>query len=117
MAQGKHVGKNVLSFDVEQIPIGPCTEDGHLFRAQATYLITGGARGFGLELAKWMAAQGARHLVLMSRSGPPTTRRRPTSKRAGRRHRRGRRAGDVTKMEEVQRVVDQIRRSYLLWRE
>lgn len=70
MAQGKHVGKNVLSFDQDTIPIGPCSEEGFLLRPDASYLITGGAGGFGLEIAKWMAGQGARHLILMSRSGP-----------------------------------------------
>ena len=70
MAQGKHVGKNVLSFDVDEIPIGLSTEDQHRLRAEATYLITGGAGGFCLEVAKWMAQHGARHLVLMTRSGP-----------------------------------------------
>ena len=35
----------------------------------ATYLITGGTRGFGLEIAKWLVVQGARHLVLLSRGG------------------------------------------------
>lgn len=70
MAQGKHVGKNVLSFEQPSIPVGPCTEPGHQFPADATYLITGGAGGFGLEVAKWMASQGARHLALLSRSGP-----------------------------------------------
>ena len=70
MAQGKHIGKNVLSFDVPSIPIAPCTQQGHLLRPDATYLITGCAGGFGLEVAKWMTRQGARHLVLMSRSGP-----------------------------------------------
>ncbi len=36
----------------------------------ATYLITGGLGGLGLEVAKWLAAQGAGHLVLMGRSQP-----------------------------------------------
>jgi thioester reductase-like protein len=70
MAQGKHTGKNVLVFDHHPIPIGRCTEDGCIFRPDASYLITGGAGGFGWEVAKWMAEQGARYLVLMSRSGP-----------------------------------------------
>ncbi|MEM7145877.1 MAG: amino acid adenylation domain-containing protein [Verrucomicrobiota bacterium] len=70
MAQGKHVGKNVLSFQVDEIEIGPCTESEHLFRKDATYLITGGAGGFGLQLAKWMAKNGAGTLALMSRGGP-----------------------------------------------
>ena len=73
MAQGKHVGKNVLTFDQPTVPIALSTEPGERFRADATYLVTGGAGGFGLEVAKWIAAQGARHLVLMSRSGPRAT--------------------------------------------
>ena len=70
MAQGKHIGKNVLSFDVDEIPIGACSEDERLLRTDATYLIVGGASGFGLELAKWMTEHGAQNIVLLSRSGP-----------------------------------------------
>ena len=70
MAAGKHIGKNVLDFEVPEIEIGQPTEEGHRFRADGTYLITGGAGGFGLELAQWMANNGARHFALMSRSGP-----------------------------------------------
>ncbi|MCB1205280.1 MAG: amino acid adenylation domain-containing protein [Verrucomicrobiae bacterium] len=70
MAAGKHIGKNVLDFDQPVIEIGDPTEEGHRFRGDGTYLITGGAGGFGLELAGWMAKNGARHFALMSRSGP-----------------------------------------------
>lgn len=70
MAAGKHVGKNVLDFDLPEIEIGQPTEAGHRFRGDGTYLITGGAGGFGLELAGWMSKNGARHFALMSRSGP-----------------------------------------------
>lgn len=70
MAAGKHIGKNVLDFDLPEIEIGQPTEEGHRFRGDGTYLITGGAGGFGLELAGWMAKNGARHFALMSRSGP-----------------------------------------------
>ncbi len=34
------------------------------------YLVTGGLGGLGLEVARWLAAQGARHLVLTGRSAP-----------------------------------------------
>ncbi len=70
MAAGKHIGKNVLDFEVAEIEIGQPTEEGHRFRGDGTYLITGGAGGFGLELAEWMSQNGARHFALMSRSGP-----------------------------------------------
>jgi myxalamid-type polyketide synthase MxaE and MxaD len=41
------------------------------FRPDASYLVTGGLGGLGLEVARWMAAQGARHLVLVGRTGLP----------------------------------------------
>ncbi len=71
-ARAQHIGKNVLSFNEEEIPIGPSTEAEELFEHDATYLITGGSSGFGLEVAKWMVRYGARTLVLLSRSGPKT---------------------------------------------
>ncbi len=46
------------------------TAEGPALRADASYLITGGLSGLGLSLATWMVSQGARHLVLMGRSGP-----------------------------------------------
>jgi acyl transferase domain-containing protein/acyl carrier protein/predicted O-methyltransferase YrrM len=109
MAQGKHVGKNVLSFDGPEIPIGPCTEDAHRWRADATYLVVGGAGGFGLEVAKWLARHGARHLVLMSRNGP-----RDDAARQDIAHLRAtgitavKARGDVTDLADVRRVVQQI---------
>lgn len=36
----------------------------------ASYLITGGMGGLGLVVARWLADQGARYLVLMGRSAP-----------------------------------------------
>ncbi|HEY6565015.1 MAG TPA: SDR family NAD(P)-dependent oxidoreductase, partial [Pirellulaceae bacterium] len=109
MAQGQHMGKNVLDFDVAEIPIGPCTQEGHLFRSDASYLITGGAGGFGLEIAKWMSQQGARHLVLMSRSGPrdPEASRSIAALRAQGINVRDAR-GDVTRPGDVRRVLREI---------
>lgn len=39
------------------------------FASDASYLITGGVRGLGLVIARWMADRGARHLVLLGRRG------------------------------------------------
>ena len=39
-------------------------------RADATYLVTGGLGSIGLEIAGYLAARGARHLVLTSRRSP-----------------------------------------------
>jgi acyl transferase domain-containing protein/NADPH:quinone reductase-like Zn-dependent oxidoreductase/NADP-dependent 3-hydroxy acid dehydrogenase YdfG/aryl carrier-like protein len=74
MAQGKHTGKLVLRMT-----------DPHLGRAgglpapaaarvaaHGTYLLTGGLGGFGLAVAEWLVERGARHLVLIGRSGAST---------------------------------------------
>lgn len=41
-------------------------------RADRTYLITGGLGGLGLLVARWLAEQGARHLLLVGRHAPST---------------------------------------------
>ncbi|HLO89367.1 MAG TPA: SDR family NAD(P)-dependent oxidoreductase [Nostocaceae cyanobacterium] len=43
------------------------------FQSDATYLMTGGLGGLGLKVAQWMAERGARHLVLVGRSGASAT--------------------------------------------
>lgn len=58
--------------------VGPSTVDavsavalpGGRFRADGTYLITGGLGELGLSLARFMAGRGAGRLVLMGRSAP-----------------------------------------------
>jgi acyl transferase domain-containing protein/NADPH:quinone reductase-like Zn-dependent oxidoreductase/SAM-dependent methyltransferase/acyl carrier protein len=72
MAQAKHIGKVVVSLrDIRDVPAVPenQTISDYSFRADGTYLVTGGLGGFGLATAQWLAARGARHIVLTGRSG------------------------------------------------
>jgi len=68
VSKGLHIGKSVISFAGQEVILVannarlPLTGDG-------AYLVTGGSRGFGLATAKWLAACGAKNLVLVSRSG------------------------------------------------
>ncbi len=48
----------------------PVMEAGTI-RSDATYLITGGLKGFGFEVARWLVQSGARHLVLLGRKALP----------------------------------------------
>jgi malonyl CoA-acyl carrier protein transacylase len=59
MQQAKHTGKIVISRS-PKVQI----------QAEATYLITGGFRGLGLEVARWLVHRGATQLVLLGRSKP-----------------------------------------------
>ena len=38
--------------------------------ARSTVVVVGGTTGFGLAVARWLAAQGVHHLALLSRRGP-----------------------------------------------
>ena len=41
------------------------------FQVDGAYLISGGLGSLGLQIARWMAEQGARRLILLSRTGLP----------------------------------------------
>ncbi|MBW4632371.1 MAG: thioester reductase domain-containing protein [Iphinoe sp. HA4291-MV1] len=69
MAQAKHIGKIVVSLQESDVTVAPSSEETVTFRPDGTYLIIGGLSGFGLAVAQWLVEGGARHLVLMSRSG------------------------------------------------
>jgi myxalamid-type polyketide synthase MxaC len=63
-AQGKrHVARlgRVSTTSPAPLPVDP----------EASYLITGGLDGLGLEVARWLVARGARHLVLVGRTRLP----------------------------------------------
>ena len=68
MSQARHIGKIVLSRESDTVT--PLPESKPIrFKADASYLITAGLSGFGLAVAEWMLQNGARHLVLVGRSG------------------------------------------------
>jgi phthiocerol/phenolphthiocerol synthesis type-I polyketide synthase C len=64
---GKHVGKVVLSnyteTDHAPVPVRVQSKS-RIFRPDATYLITGGAGGFGSKIVRHAFDQGARHFVI-----------------------------------------------------
>ena len=73
MAQARHIGKIVLTATGDRIaPRRKLPQEPVRFPAGATYLITGGLGGFGLEVARSLAAHGARNLVLAGRGGAST---------------------------------------------
>jgi len=64
---GKHTGKAVLTnytaHDNNPVPVEVRMPQ-RVFHPNATYLITGGAGGFGSKMVRWAFARGARHFVI-----------------------------------------------------
>jgi polyketide synthase 12/epothilone polyketide synthase D len=70
MAAAAHTGKLVVDIAQAGVPIEDAASV--TFRSDASYVITGGLGGFGLQLARWMAARGAGRLILVGRRGLQT---------------------------------------------
>lgn len=69
MAGARHIGKIIVTMEGE-VQVAPPE---HIrFKENGTYIVTGGASGFGLAVANWMSQNGAINMVLVSRSGPKT---------------------------------------------
>ena len=68
MSEAGHIGKVVVSFDDKNALVQEQAGASLPIASDATYLVTGGTGGFGLETARWLVDNGARSLVLAARS-------------------------------------------------
>ena len=101
MAQARHIGKVVVRSASAR------AASAARIRGDATYLVTGGLGALGLEVARWLHEEGARHLVLMARGEPSTGAREAiraleahgTTIRVAR--------GDVAREADVRRILDE----------
>ena len=55
---------------LQGIPVLPQGLDECGLKENKSYLVAGGVRGFGFEVARWMAENGAKSIVLLGRSMP-----------------------------------------------
>ncbi|HJV25545.1 MAG TPA: SDR family NAD(P)-dependent oxidoreductase [Aromatoleum sp.] len=112
MQQARQIGKVVVTFENARVEVeGPPVKRPHLsFAKNATYLVTGGLTGFGLETARWLAERGAGSIVLLGRRGTDTP---GAPEIAAEFERRGTRvtilACDVADRSSVQAVLARIR--------
>ncbi|XHG07920.1 hypothetical protein AWENTII_011051 [Aspergillus wentii] len=68
---GQSSGKVVLEMrhdDLVQTILPP--QPSYSFNPAGTYVIAGGLGGLGRGISRWLVSRGARHLLLLSRSGP-----------------------------------------------
>jgi phthiocerol/phenolphthiocerol synthesis type-I polyketide synthase C len=68
MQQSGHIGK-ILVRPPKESPAAGAGKRAFSVNPNGTHLITGGLGGFGLAAAHWLIERGARHLVLVGRSG------------------------------------------------
>ncbi len=106
MAGARHIGKIIISMEGE-VQVAPPREI--RFKDKASYMLTGGCSGFGLAVADWMTSKGAKHLVLMSRSGPKTEEEKDLIERMRKRGVDVMVArGDVSNREDVDRIMKEV---------
>ena len=73
ITQARQIGKVVLTVAGAKVALSADAPNAALqLNPEATYLVAGGLGGFGLAMSQWLVAQGARHVVLSSRSGAST---------------------------------------------
>jgi len=73
MQQAKQIGKVVVTYEYGIHPPPPNQAADQppswVLSNPASYLVTGGLSGFGLRTAQWLVDKGAKHLILLGRSG------------------------------------------------
>ncbi len=111
MVRATYWGKVVLNMQNDRVKTRPPGRAS--FRPDRTYLISAGASGFGLEIARWMFSRDARQLVLVSRSGPKTDADRVAVETMMEQGARVLLAQtDVTDRDGVRRLLDRIQREW-----
>ena len=69
MQQSGHVGRILVRPPPSQCAPKALRRSEFQVDATRTHLVAGGLGGFGIETARWLVERGARHLVLIGRSG------------------------------------------------
>lgn len=72
LQEGSFFGKVVVAPQVNDTVQAPARKLSQLLHADATYVLVGGTGGLGRSIAKWMVGQGAKNIVLVSRTGTAT---------------------------------------------
>ncbi|KAH9904009.1 iterative type I polyketide synthase [Xylariomycetidae sp. FL2044] len=73
LQSGKGMGKIVLVPSPDDlVPVAPPQPPLYELHADASYIIGGGLGGIGRSMTIWMAARGAKNIILLSRSGKIT---------------------------------------------
>ena len=69
--QAQHIGKIVVGFDEPEVEVQIDAGRDMRLSGEASYLVTGGLKGFGAVIGNWLSQRGAGTVVLANRSGEP----------------------------------------------
>ena len=111
LAQGRQIGKVVVSVHEREQPTVHQKQLPAQFEPDATYLITGGLGGIGLAVASWMVERGVKHLVLLGRGPASAAGQRAVEELRGNGSDVVYTRGDVTQTDQLASVLDSIRAS------
>ncbi|RYP65674.1 hypothetical protein DL769_006253 [Monosporascus sp. CRB-8-3] len=71
---GREIDRVVVSVDhAHTVPKSLSNYSTWKLDPKASYVVAGGLGGIGRSVVRWMARKGARHLILLSRSGSPSS--------------------------------------------
>ncbi|MGB7623429.1 MAG: beta-ketoacyl reductase, partial [Terriglobia bacterium] len=99
-----------IQFNEPKVMVEPAAGSIRGFQPAATYLITGGLGGLGLQVARWLIERGARHLALVGRTAPSAAAQRALDDLRAKGGRILVAQGDVAQEADVARVLESIRR-------
>ncbi|EEH17875.1 hypothetical protein PABG_00438 [Paracoccidioides brasiliensis Pb03] len=67
---GRSIGKIVIEAGKNaRVKVYPRKKQGDFLVAEASYIVVGGTGGLGRNITSWLAEKGARHIIVVSRSG------------------------------------------------
>jgi acyl transferase domain-containing protein/NAD(P)-dependent dehydrogenase (short-subunit alcohol dehydrogenase family)/acyl carrier protein len=69
--QAQHIGKIVVTLDEPVVDVQVSLGKELALSPQASYLVTGGLKGFGVVIGDWLSQRGAGTVVLANRTGTP----------------------------------------------
>ncbi|MGP3991627.1 SDR family NAD(P)-dependent oxidoreductase [Streptomyces sp. 3N207] len=111
MAGADHIGKLVLTVPDHGETTAVLPTEQRTVHPDGAYVITGGLRGLGLATARWLAEQGAGHLILNGRTPPSPEATQAIDEMASQGVEVRVVLGDISDLETAERLVDAVAES------
>jgi acyl transferase domain-containing protein/NADPH:quinone reductase-like Zn-dependent oxidoreductase/NADP-dependent 3-hydroxy acid dehydrogenase YdfG/aryl carrier-like protein len=71
LSRAQHIGKVIVTFDEPVLDVEVDLGRDFAVSSNASYLVTGGLKGFGVAIADWLSRRGGGTVILANRGGVP----------------------------------------------